>query len=520
VGTSTVRPDATLQLGSHATVTGAANAHTAVSDATGTAGDADGSYVDITASGYDATRGVILDLPNFTIPANARITGVRVRMRARDNSGYPFDSLVRARPRLPSGVGTYGEGVGVASNWGASSMTYYQGATETRTPFSAEWTATDLNNLQILLTAQTQFFGSGGRVAEVWVDALYDEQPVVTVTAPAESAVLATSMPQVGYTYSDPDGSPLNAVWVRIFNQATYGGGGFNPDTSPASADSGWIGSSNPGAWTSTSPLPNDTYRAYVKARQAFGGGYFESAWDFNTFSVNIAPPPTPTVDAPYSDTPGSYTNVVAYKTGGTPATEGYEFQYSDNVGATWHNLRFSPVAGTGDFVVTSDHEAPPNRARAYRARSYRTASGVYIYSPWASAPAAATVIATRWRLSDPLAAGGGMDVVVEGEDLTQQSEEPTQVLHPLGRRNPVVVSGKIRGEVYQLTFVFDTEAKYLAFEALRNTQRVLLLKSARNWMAYIKLVGARTVVHDRTTGDAGAWWYTVSVTAVEQDRP
>lgn len=517
MGVSTVRPNATVQLGPYTTLVGAATAHAALSDATGTAGDADSTAVDLTSSAYDATRGLILDLPAFSIPANARITGVRIRFRARDNSSYPFDSLLRAQPRLIAPNGSvYNLGVGVASNWGATTMTYYVGAYETTSPSQAEWTAADLGNLQVLIVCQTQFFGSGGRVAEVWVDAQYDEQPVVTVTAPAESAVSGTMFPSVGWTYSDPDGSPMDAAFVKIFNAAQYGAGGFNPETSAAVASSGWIGSTNPGAWTTSVPLPNDSYRAYVKARQAFGSGYFESAWDFNAFSVNVTPPPTPTLAA-VAVQDGAVT-LTATRGGTTPATDGYEFQYQDAAG-TWQALRSGTVVGSGTTAATVDYEAPPNTARSYRVRAYRVSSGFLIVSAWSNT-VAATVVTTRWRLVDPFAASTGIPVRLQGDSMGHSSEEQTQVLWPLGRRNPVVISGTIQGETFSLTFLFASEADYLAFEAMRNTQHVLLLKSARTTMWYLKLTGGRAVTEDRTTADIAPYWYTVTVAAVEQDIP
>ncbi len=516
MGVVTVRPSATVQQGAYTTIVGGGTAHGNLADGT-EAGTADATAIDITASGYDATRGLILDLPAFSVPANARITGVRIRFRARDNSGYPFDSLLRARPRLLDASGSYYvEGVGVYSNYGATAMTYYVGAYETATPQGLEWTAADLVNLQVLVTASTQFFGSGGRVAEVWVDVQYNEKPTIVTTSPAESAVLGTMFPTLGYTYSDADGDPLDAVWIKFFNAATYGAGGFNPETASPVAQSGWVGSSNPGAWMSTVALPNDTYRGYAKARHAFAGGYFETDWDFQQFSVSVTPPPVPSLAA-VADTTLSKVTLTVTSGGGSPTTEGYDFEFLNELGV-WTAMRPPSVVGAGTQVNT-DWEAPPQTARSYRARAYRTSGGFRINSAW-SGTASATLTVLRTRLLDPVALTAGIVVRLEGDTLGHESEEQTQVLYPLGRRNPVVLSGTIQGEVYNLTFVFPDEASYQAFEALRNTQRVLLLKSARNWQRYIKFVGSRAVTQDRTTADIAPYWYTVTIQAVEQDRP
>lgn len=518
MGVQTLRPNATVQQGAYTTIVGGGTAHGNLGDGT-EAGTADGTAIDITASGYDATRGLILDFATPTIPAGARITGVRVRFRARDNSGYPFDSLLRARPRVINTAGTaYAEGTGASSNWGATSLTTYNGAYETLTPHGLEWTTTDLANLQVLVTAQTQFFGSGGRVSEVWLDVQYNEQPTTTVTAPTEGSVQGTNYPTLGWTYSDPDGDALNAVQVKVFTSAQYSAGGFDPSTAAAYYDSGWIGSGNPGGMASPYPLPNDTYRVYVRSRHTFGNGYFESAWDYNQFSVNVTPPPTPTCSA-VALTDGTV-QVTATRGGTTPVTEGYDFEYQDTGSTEWLPLRLSPAAGTGTTVSVVDYEAPPNATRFYRTRAYRISSGFRIVSAWSGSFAGATPTATRWRLLDPVAASAGILVRLAGDTLGHDSEEPTQVLYPLGRRNPVVISGTIQGETYNLTFVFSDATTYQQFEALRNTQRVLLLKSPRGIQTYIKFVGSRAVTEDRTTADIAPYWYTVTVQAVEQDRP
>ncbi len=511
MGVNTQRPSATASInGSYCTVVGAANAHTALSDGS-TAGSHDSTYVQMIAFVSDSSKGVVLDLPSFTIPSGARISGVRVRQRSKDVGGA--GGMAVAQPWVLNAAGTsYTAGVGVSSVRYVTIFNLYEGGYETLTPYGLEWVVADLTALRVLLTDK---WGATVQTSEIWVDALYYEKPVTTVTDPAEAASVGTPFPSVGFTFSQADSVGLDAARVKIFNAAQYGAGGFSPETSTPYVDSGWVATSNPGVWATTTTLPNDSYRGYAKTRIAFNGGYFESDWDYNSWTVSVTPPPTPTLAAAASAT-DSRTTLTITSGGGSPSTDGYDAQYSDDA-TTWLDVRNSPIVGSGTQVL-QDYEAPPNTLRSYRARAYRVASGTRIVSAWSNVPTA-TMTSTRWRLVDPFT-GTGMWITSQGDAFTHQSEEQAQAFYPLGRKNPIVLSGTIQGENYPLSFPFGTEAEFLAFEALRNTQHVLLLKSARNWQKYIKFVGTRAVTESRVTADATPWWYQVSQPAVEQDRP
>lgn len=515
MGVYTVRPNATVSVGSGGSVVGAANAHTATSDGN-EAGSHDSTYVLLTYAANDSVKGVVLDLPAFTIPAGARIVGVRVRERAKVVGASFGGAYAKAQPWVLNAAGTaYAGGAGVAGSWPNTTYALYEGAYETLTPYGTEWLAADLTALRILLTNVYVVFPNSVHITEVWVDAQYIEKPTTTVTLPAESAVEATVFPTVGFTFAQADSVAMDSARVKIFNSAQYGAGGFNPETSTPVADSGWFAASNPGTWTSTVACPTGSYRGYAKTRVSFNGGYFESDWDYNAWTVSVTPPPTPTLAAAAVPA-NSRTTLTVTSGGGSPTTDGYDFEYSDD-GSTWYSTRAGTLVGSGTQVDT-DYEAPPNVVRSYRARAYRVASGAKITSAW-STTATATLSAVRWRLVDPYT-GTGLWVTLDGDVFSHSSEEQSQALYPIGRKNPVVLSGTIQGETYPLTFPFGSEAEFLAFEVLRSTQHILLLKSARNWQKYIKLVGARDARENRLTADAAPWWYTVTVRAVEQDRP
>lgn len=102
--------------------------------------------------------------------------------------------------------------------------------------------------------------------------------PVVTVTAPTGTAI--PPQPTVTWSYSDADGDAQTSYRVKIFTAAQFGIGGFDPEVSPNTWDSGVIS----GAATSQlvgTPLAQGSYRAYVKASDLTEF----SAWSFLAFT-------------------------------------------------------------------------------------------------------------------------------------------------------------------------------------------------------------------------------------------
>jgi hypothetical protein len=201
------------------------------------------------------------DLP--ALPAGAKISSVTLRVRAK-TAGLPAE--LQFCQRL-SGV----DGAVDQITLTGSPVTY-SGSSRTLDPGGGAWSTADVDNLQmkfwkIAASAYPQY------VHEVYLDVVYNTSPTATVTGPAEGATItATRTPTVTHTITDPEGDAQTAWQVKLFTQAQFSAGGFDPETSTPAYNSGGLS----GAGLShvvTTAMPNGVYRAYVKSSDASGYG-------------------------------------------------------------------------------------------------------------------------------------------------------------------------------------------------------------------------------------------------------
>lgn len=133
------------------------------------------------------------------------------------------------------------------------------------------------------------------------------------------------------------------------------------------------------------------------------------------------------------------------------------------------------------------------------------------------STTAAATVTFAAWWLKDPADPTLNREVDVQ-QPLRSERREQQGVFRTLGRDRPVVVTGPITGEEGELTIVFVTDAEFDAFEALRATQRVLLLQSPFDDNYYVRLGDTRRTEFMAANGTTR--YREVSIGFIEVNRP
>jgi hypothetical protein len=134
-------------------------------------------------------------------------------------------------------------------------------------------------------------------------------RPTLTATGPT-GTITNTLRPTVAWTFTG-DGLSQYGYWVRVFTAAQYGAGGFIPESSTATAESGLVISSS-NTWTiNTNLVAGTTYRAYVIGYQRLPESLTQhatidqttlltlGATQYSQFVVNPAPPSTPTVNLP-----------------------------------------------------------------------------------------------------------------------------------------------------------------------------------------------------------------------------
>lgn len=505
MGITTIRPNGTV---SNSQPWTAVNAPTTLHG--NTSDDSDTSRVDASTSNPGSLA--TLDLGTFTVSAGTYIRRIRARVRYDTVAGSSGGTSTWFRVDLD--VSSYTEGDFYSSLEAA--IVTKTGAWFNTGPQGQAWSQSILDALRLQIYALGNTYHVP-RIRELYVDVETNSLPVGTVTAPAEaSTITTTSQPTTTWTYSDADLDTQTKYQVKIFSAAQYGAGGFNPETSTATYDSGVL-SGTALTHKATASLPNATYRSYVKVAQTVDGADQWSAWDFNQYTLTITPPATPVITATAQLTPVPRVQLsITYGAG----TDFLEVEYSDNAGATWSTLRGASryvVDGTSPDVLY-DYESKPGLQRSYRARAIDKPADEEFASAYSSTVTATVTFDPWWikDLTDPLNYSMAVDVM--NIPFTQTRQEERAEFHALSRANPVVVRGILRGEEFpDITFEFTAEADWAKFESIRNLQRTLLLQ--RGWTGeqwYISLGSQRSLALQNTF----PVMRTVTMSAVEVDKP
>lgn len=359
------------------------------------------------------------------------------------------------------------------------------------------------------------------KVIKVSLTYYYDEAPVATVTGPAEaSSVTTTTRPVVTWTYTDPESDAQERYRVKIFTTAQYSIGGFDPETSPNTWDSGEVTSAATSVTCGVDLTNTVTYRAYVKVADVSSNGRY-GVWDNNTFTINVTPPPVPTltVTAQVANATGPRTKLDIVRVAGPPATTFLVIEYLDAGQTVWQPVRgasrISNVPDGTTFTIY-DYEGTPDVQRSYRAKAILAAP-----SDIASAYTATqnvTLSFPDWWIKDVV----GVDTSnykpeFSGPVFTRSENEEQAKFLPLGRKNAVILRGVIRGEELVLPFVCTTLAQWQAFQTVRALQRPILLQrgyTSEQW--YVSLGPTREI----TEAGYDPNYKQFSITATVVDKP
>jgi hypothetical protein len=429
--TTVLRPNGTVSSG---TVTGAANAHTALSD------DSDSSYV---------LSSITVDMGTVAMSGGVTKT-LTARCRWRSVSGTVPGALcaIGAASVIPSGDGSLGTDL----------------VTNTGVPVAVSMTQAQVDALRASVGA-----GDSGniRAYEVYADLVWVAVPVTTVTAVSPDPYTASNIIPVAWTNTlDADGGGQTRYEVKVFTDAQYGAGGFDPDTSDSYWESGEVVGSaltvNTGAL-----VTGDTYRAYVRVAQTVNGASHWSAWAFDTFAVDVDTADVDTVTATGGDAGGRIQVDVTRDTA-TEAWELIEVQRSIDSGVTWTPVRFANyVDCTGDandFQVF-DYEVPNGTTALYRARATLLLSGLPVTGAWVQSTPAESWSSTECWLKSPTDPSLNTTFCMSRRDVYAKRRR-TGRFDIIGAAAPIVVSdvmsshsGMLTIETYGTTDAADLRA-------------------------------------------------------------
>jgi hypothetical protein len=478
---TTVRPNATASGSTLFTITGGtATLHETTND------DDDNTFFekDSVVSGQASC---LLDFGTTTISASQRVERVRLRARVEtpnddgrvnfylgaraDNQNY-FHSAVAVRGTNAIGVVT---------------GPYYTSA-----PNGEDWSQDTINGLRAKVTEYNDS-ADVASVFELYIDVDIAAQPTVTVSAPTGTITNSTA-PDVTWAYADTDNKTQAYYQIKVFTDAQYGAGGFDPLTSTALYDSGEIASSDSTAVVGTLLL-SDTYRAYVRVGKAVNGSPFFSSFAFSQFTITVTPPTVPTLEAAWNSSLGKATLTV---TGASPSpyvSQYFDVHRSDDDGVIYAGVRNGEdITPNASFVgVAVDYEAPRGIVAYYRARAVGIDSnGNEFPSDWSTVSQVLITNDETWwfkAIDDPDINYGGIRVLAQ---LDTNIDEPNTVFRPLGSTRPIVVAGPLQGEdgIYSIKTV--TEDEWDDLYPLIEYQGTILVQDPQENQKYIR-VTART---------------------------
>lgn len=261
MGIVTIKPDATISYDNAPTLTGGASTHAVWADTN------DGTYT------ADHSN-LLVSFANPSIPSGAKITSVQLWVNVKRGATYNGNVFLYFNQSNadPQGFTPFVVGAQVPAN--QSPGIWFTGAAHTRNRLGAAWSVADLNALQF--TAWDDTPASTIRITEVLVNITYNERPTVSAVLP--STVTTTTRPTITWTYTDPDGDLQERARVKIFSSAEYGAGGFDPETSAATYDSGVLYQPTTSHRIDEDLVVGSTYKWYVKAADRGSAGNY-STW-------------------------------------------------------------------------------------------------------------------------------------------------------------------------------------------------------------------------------------------------
>lgn len=382
MSTTTLRPNATVANGTSTIGGGAASRHAALSD------NSDTTYVDV-AGNVLANTAMSIGFAEPSLTAGSVILAGYLRIRAKAASGTSASSGQSL---------TLDGGDGAAAN--AVPVT---GVIQTATVLYAGGDGSDL------IAAFWRVGSVSVRLYEAYIDVRYVTPPTVTVGAPT-GTLTETNRPTVSFTPTyDADSPGQYGYEVKVFDDATYGGGGFDPDTStptamavrPESRSDNYSPSApvyplgTATSWDVDESLPNDTYRAYVRVANLVGGEVQWSDWAYSGFIVNVTPPDPPAVVL--TDQPSDLRIKVDVTPDNSPiATDGFIVQRSVDGGTTWELVE-AVLSGSPSTIYSYRFQS--GAEVSYRAAGWNDTASGRLYSAWTTATVTPTA---NWRIIHP----------------------------------------------------------------------------------------------------------------------
>lgn len=473
--TATLRPNSTV--GSTGTVSGAASAHAALSD------DGDSSYVEL-----DQGELVDCNLETVAMGSGAVTKSMQMQFRLRGGGGAKNARAYSA----------------VKNSATALSSTTYQiasGDTTIRTVSAPASPVTlsqaEVDGIEAFIDNSAGDSPSTVDVMEFYAVLVYVTQPSVSVSAVSPDPYTAsTTVPIEWANTLDSDGGAQTRYEIKVYTDAEYGDGGFDPDTTPVTVyETGVVTSASDGP-VDIGPIPNgDTYRAYVRVAQTVNGALHWSNWDYDTFTMDVSTAEVDTITVAAVDASG-YMTIQLDWDNTSEDWEYLEVQRSIDGGTTWTPIRWGDFVGysstrtIGGVTVVSndgnipgidglsqvtfrDYEVPNGASVTYRARAAWYSSGLPITGSWLESSSGSWSSTATW-LKVPTDPSKNTTVRI-GRTSPWQHSARVGLFPVIGRALPVAVSDVMPGASFELELLALDKSELEAVTTALDAMRVLL---------------------------------------------
>lgn len=336
-----------------------------------------------------------------------------------------------------------------------------------------------------------------------------------TVTVSPSSPVTTTTRPTIGWTYSDGDSWAQTRYRVKVYSSDQYSAGGFNPRTTVPLQDSGWV-SSAAASWQLASPLENGTYRAYVWVSKTTPNGHFIDSVPSSTdpavggtaapshvqWTQNTPPPPSPVVSGVWSQQWQMATvRTATNNTWDDTDVAGHVVEWEKLVNGTWTRVASFLVGAATQVTELDQWHVHRGKSNTWRARSVTTLTGGSVRaSDWATVVVDCVSDHDWWirRVGE-----AGVKGVKVAQDVATRIEENSQVFHPLGSANAVVVAGELQAEAGTFEIQCTTWTEWRdVIRPLVERQEPLWIMDPLDECRWVRIVG-RAIVSRATSGFA-----------------
>ena len=473
----TVVPDATVSGASSFTLTGGAGTVNAtLSDGS------DSTFIAKSAS-VVGSASTLVDFATTTITSSQTVKRVRIRARV-----LTPNANGRINIYLGSRVNNQNYYHSALAARGTLTLQTLVGPWQNSSPSGTAWTQAAINGLRGKITEYNDSTDVGN-IYELFIDVDVANKPTTAVSSPV-GTITATASPDVLWTFTDSDGETQSYYQIKVFSDAQYGAGGFNPITATATFDSGQVASTDNTAPVGTL-LNAGVYRAYVRTAKTINGSPFFSDYTFSDFTISVVPPSIPSMSVSWNSSLG-YASFTL--TGTNPsgfASQYYVIQRSDDGGVTYSTIRNgASITPDGSFIGTAfDYEAPRGITVYYRARSVGVTSGsVEIPSQYGTVQQVLITNDGTWWfkvINNPSINQGNVRVL---RQIDVTIDEPNTVFRPLGSTRPIVVAGPLQGEDGKYQLLTVSSAEYTNIFPVLTYQGTILVQDPFGNQKYIRI--------------------------------